>query len=119
MKIDITGDMALKFTFLGRVLGTIKQNLNQSFTVDTSKGFPIKRNFDLKGNLDLVIELNENKANTADEEIVVTSHVLYQGFEVYSHTDKVLTTNKETVIAVPEFNKFGFKLSNLQLKISL
>lgn len=119
MKIEVTGDMQLKFTFLGIVLGTIKQNLNKNITVDTSKGFPIKRNIGLKGDLDLVLELNENKENENDKEIVITSHVIYHGFEIFTHTDKLFTTNKETVITVPEFNRFGFKLTNTSLKISL
>ena len=87
MTINVTGDMQLKFTFLGRVLGTIKQKLDQNVTVDTSKGFPIRRNIDLKGNLDLVLELNEDVTDPTNEVITITSHVLYQGFEVFSHTD--------------------------------
>ena len=113
MNILITGQSQIKFTFLGRHLGTIKKAIKENLVVQNPE-IEYKRNIDLPGDLDLVLEVKKTS-----KEIQLLAHVTLFGMPIFTHAEKLVDLTGVKEIKIPEFNRFGIKVTDLKVTVSL
>jgi hypothetical protein len=113
MNILVTGQSQIKFTFLGRHLGTIKKPIKENINLD-NPNLSWKRNIDLPGDLDLVLEAVKEK--TA---IKIIAHITLFGAPIFSHTEEVVKVDGVHTFKLPEFNRFGIKVTDVKITLSL
>ncbi len=116
MNILITGESQIKFTFLGRHLGTIKRAIRENIPVQ-NPDLAFKRNIDLPGDLDLVLEVKTVYADN-EAKLVAQVHVTLFGMPIFTHTENITGLSGIKQVKVPEFNRFGIKVTNLLVSLS-